>query len=112
MAQQRTTSAASFHLERPQPLSDQRLAFSGSVASCDESSDVSQVLAHILIHRNRRRGFQLSPMIEADVGQHVDHCLEINLTFAQVMGIIFQVDLAYPIAAQPADFLQYVETIL
>ena len=38
--------------------------------------------------------FELGPPVQADIGQRVDHCSEVDLAFAQVVRVVLQVALA------------------
>ena len=41
----------------------------GAVARSNQSPDKLQVPAHVFLHRRRAFGFELSPPVEADIGQ-------------------------------------------
>ena len=66
----------------------------GAVAGGDQAPDRLQIPAHVVLHRRRAVGFELGLPVEADVGQRVDHCSEVDLAFAQVVRVVLQVDLA------------------
>jgi PAS domain S-box-containing protein len=71
--------------------------------------DELQVAAHVGLDRGGTVGLELRPPVEAHVGQRIDHGLEVDLSLAEVVGVVLEVHLADARAAQPTDLFHHVE---
>ncbi len=75
-------------------------------------ADEGQILFHIRFHGAAGVGVGLEVGVagEADLADGGHHFIELDFAFAQVVGIVFQMDLADALSAQPADLFGRVET--
>ena len=78
-----------------------------------QAPDEVQILTHIGFNRVRRRiRLQIGKAAEANVFDGVDHRRKIDFTFAQVVRIIFQMELANTALSQPADLFYDIEAAI
>src|SRR5581483_8231198 len=82
-------------------------------ATGDDPADELQVGGHVVFDRAARAvAFELRPFVEADVGERVNHGLEIYFPPAEVIGVVLEVNFADPLATEPADLFDDVIAVL
>ncbi len=81
------------------------------VLSIAQFADVDQIAAQVGFQGFRMRvGFEVGVAGEADVADGVENSRKFDGTFSQVMRVVFEVDLADAVLAEPANFRDRVET--
>ena len=76
----------------------------------NESANVVEVGGHVRLHvAGRRDGLQMCPAVEADVHDRSNNLGEINRALAEVIRVVFEMELADTVLTEPADLFVDVE---
>src|SRR5579863_4586870 len=85
---------------------------SSAVTSRNQPPDELQITAHIGLYRRGAVGLKLCPSVKSHVSQRVDHGFEVDSPFSKVVRVVLEMNLTDSRAAQPADLLHHVESII
>ena len=78
-----------------------------------QTPDEVQIFAHIGLNRVRRRvRLQIGKAAEANIFYSFDHRRKIDFPFAQVVRIVFEMELANAAFPQPADLFDDIEAAI